>query len=133
MQAIKTGVILLALAAAYAQGPGLQGRIMGREGPRNARRWTFEIRNGGPKAVSGVTLAGIQFAQTGTIGGAPCTPAVKSSLPVKVGTLAAGGSALASVTVDFSGCSNTAKFNVQVNLAGSGGASGTIQRGNEYR
>ena len=135
-KAIGCGIWLTLAAGivAYAaEGPPqLHGRIVSKEGVQNARVWTFEVRNGGTTAVSGAQIDGLRLMPD-----APqaCTPVVKepAGFPLPLGDLAAGATAQAKVTIDFSGCANTAKFRVHVRLAGSGGAWGAIRRSNNYR
>ena len=132
---VKTLPLLLIFSAvASAQEPQLHGRILSKEGTRSLRHWRIELRNTGATAVERVAIGSIQFTQTDLGGAAACSPAVqRPPLPLVLGTVAAGAATTATLAVDFSGCSNTAKFTVQVELTGSGGATGVIRRSNEYR
>ena len=129
--------IAMAAGAAWAAAPEqLAGRIVGKQGVRNARQWTIEVRNSGAEAVPGARLAGVHFRQTSEGGGAACRPVVRepAAFPLVLGDLAAGGSAQAVLTIDFTGCANRAQFTVEMRFSDSGGAArGTRRRSNDYR
>jgi hypothetical protein len=123
-------VLLLGCAASAA--PQLHCRIAAKEGPAEARRWTFAISSDGQTAITGVAIQSIQVVPAPD---GPCQPAVKAParFPLAVGDLPAGGTKTASITLDFSGCPNPAHFNVRLELTGDSGANGILQRNNEHR
>ena len=134
MRMVCIATLMAVAAPGYAQGPQLHGRILSKEGTISARQWRLGVHNAGPAAVDGVTIRAIRFTGSGPNAGPSCTPVVKHpTLPVSLGSVAAGASASQVVTIDFTGCSNAARFTVEVDLAGSNGATGTIKRSNEYR
>jgi Bacterial Ig-like domain (group 3)/FG-GAP-like repeat/Domain of unknown function DUF11/FG-GAP repeat len=112
----------------------LSGAITSKQGPANARVWTFSVTYTGAGTALAAQISGVTFTQTGSGGGQPCTPVIATLFPVQVGNIAAGGSAQGNITVDFSACANAAQFSVGVRLAANNGAiTGSISRNHEYR
>jgi hypothetical protein len=126
---------MMAAAVWGAGGPQLAGRISGKQGVRNARQWTIEVRNSGSDAALGARIGAVRFTQTSAGGGASCTPAIRHPrFPVELGDIPAGGTATASLTIDFRGCANRAQFTVEMDFSDSSGAvRGTLRRSNDYR
>jgi hypothetical protein len=133
LRAMKYALLLglVVGVAVHAGPPQLHGRIAGKQGAQSARVWTFEVSNSGTETVRGAQIGALQLTPDAQV----CAPVVKepARFPLVVGDLPVGGTAQAKVTIDFSGCANTAKFTVRAELSGSGGAAGAIQRSNEYR
>jgi hypothetical protein len=124
---------LLAGAAGAQESAALHARIAGKDGTENARRWTLAIRNEGSAAVSGVEIAAFRLTPSG--GDTACAPTVRTpaSFPLSVGSIAAGGSAAASITIDFTGCSNQTRFSVEMTYGVRGGRQESLQRRSEFR
>ncbi len=92
-------------------GFGLSFKLTSRTGPQNARVFTIMATN--PSSGTAFTTQINSFSLV-QVRGKPCTPAVTapSSFPVSLGDIPAAGSATASVTVDFSSCSDEARFKI---------------------
>jgi hypothetical protein len=138
MKSIRRAMCIgMAVAAAWAAEPvQLDGRIVGKQGVRNARQWTIEVRNSGSDAVRGARIGAVHFTQTSMGGGEACAPAIRTpaAFPLALGDIPAGGTARASLTIDFTGCANQAQFTVEMHFSGNGGAArGTLRRSNDYR
>ncbi len=124
-----------ALQTAYAinscSATPLSGEIISKTGPQNARVWNIEV-NSGPHAATGATIDSFALTQTS---GAKCSPVVKSpSFPHALGDLHAYTSVIAPVTIDFTGCSAAARFNVDIPLSANGGEStGRVVQNNQLR
>jgi hypothetical protein len=118
------------------QGSGataLFGNIASKQGLQNARVWTFQIGNSGTGTATAAQIGSIQFTQEA---GAACSPAITSpaTFPLALGNIPAGSFAQGAVTINFTGCVNTASFSMLVQLSANGGAAtGSIVRNNEER
>ena len=109
----------------------LFGNITSKSGATDARVWSIQLSNNGPAAAVGSEISGVSFLQAG---GATCTPAVSSALPLSAGFLAPGTSATVPLTLDFNGCAANSRFTVTISLsANSGNASGSIVRLNQFQ
>lgn len=120
-------------------GASLSGSIATKAGTQAARVWTLSFSNPGPGTAYGVRLAGFKLRQTG---GAACTPVVRTAFPVNLGDIAAGATASAGVTIDFTGCPALAAFAVDAPFNAANGWHGdpakgspalTISRSNQFR
>jgi hypothetical protein len=112
----------------------LSGEITTKQGPPNARIWTFNVMYTGAGTASAAQISGVTFTQTGLGGGQACTPAIATPFPVQLGNIASGSSVQGSITVDFSSCANAAQFSVEARFSANNGAlSGSILRNHEYR
>ena len=88
--------------------PALSAKISAKSGAIDNRLWTLALRNDGTGTATNVRLTGM------TITSGSCTPVVKSTLPIAVADIAGGASQTTNVTIDFTGCAGTAKFNVRL-------------------
>jgi hypothetical protein len=95
------------------------GTIGAKSGPQSARVWPVNIGNNGPGAAVGAELTNLTLTQTR---GAACTPVITSSFPIAAGTIAPGASAVAGVTINFTGCAANAFFTVSETMSANGGA-----------
>jgi hypothetical protein len=113
----------------------LFGTIAAKQGTQDARQWTILVGNSGNVVATAAQITGIQFTQTALGGGPACTPTVTSpSIPLSLGDIAPGGFAQGTLTIDFAGCANAARFTVLAELASnSGAATGSILRNDEER
>ena len=120
-------------------GASLTGSIATKTGTPDARVWTLTFSNPGRGTAYGVRLAGFTLRQTS---GAACTPVIKTALPIALGDIAAGSSASANVSIDFSGCPALAAFAVDAPFNAASGWHGdpakgspalTISRSNQFR
>jgi uncharacterized repeat protein (TIGR01451 family) len=106
----------------------LGGSIGVKSGPLNARVWPVVIGNNGPGVAQSARVSSFVLQQTL---GAACTPVI-AGLPAIAGDIAAGGTANANVTIDFTGCSSTAFFKVTIGLsADNGGVTASIVKLNQ--
>lgn len=90
----------------------LSGSITGKSGPANARTWTIAVTNSGTAAANGAEVQGILLTP---LSGA-CMPSVKTAFPLALGDIAAGGTATATVSIDFSACPASMQFTVDFPL-----------------
>jgi len=128
---------LLALAAAVPSrttgapppaSPSLVGRITSKSGPSNARVWAITLSNGGSGTANNAQIDSFSLSQTI---GAACTPVVSSpaTFPLAIGSIAPAGSALGTLTIDFTGCPLNARFSVTILFSANAGAvTGSIVR-----
>jgi endo-1,4-beta-xylanase len=84
-------------------GAGMSFALTGRSGPLDARVWTITATNPSMETAYSTQINGFYLRQ---LRGRPCKLTVKppSSFPVVLGDIAAGGTASASFTIDFSHC-----------------------------
>jgi endo-1,4-beta-xylanase len=114
-------------------GSGLTGSIGGKSGPQNARVWSIALSNPGLGPATSAQITGFILTQTS---GAACTPVVTApgAFPISLGDIAAGGSANAAFTIDFTGCAALARFSLNVPFRATAGANtGAVVRNNEFR
>jgi endo-1,4-beta-xylanase len=105
----------------------LNFQITGKSGPLNARVWTITAKNPGPDTAYTVQINSFALQQLPDFlghGAAPCTPAVTSpaTFPILLGDIAAGQSASANITLNFSGCRSRAPFIVKMPWSQANGA-----------
>jgi hypothetical protein len=114
---------------ASAGGTSLGGSIGLKSGPTNARVWPFTVGNNGPGAAVNAQLTSLTLTQTR---GTACTPAISTSFPLIVGSIAPGGNATGNVTIDFSSCASGVAFTATMPLSANGGAAtGSIVKLNQ--
>ncbi len=113
-------------------GFGLAWGIASKTGAQNARVWTLTASNNGSGTAYATQITGLTLTQTA---GAACTPVVTppSSYPVALGDLAAGASANASFTIDFTGCAALARFTFNMPWTSNTYNTGTLTLGNQFR
>lgn len=90
-------------------GYGLRFSLSAANTGKNTQTWTITATNGPVGPAYATTIASLSLNQ---IAGRRCTPtiAAPSSYPIVLGDIAAGGSATAAFTVDFSACQPDARF-----------------------
>ncbi|MEQ1946477.1 MAG: hypothetical protein ABL995_04775 [Bryobacteraceae bacterium] len=109
----------------------LSGVVTSKSGPQNARVWGVEISNSGNIPATGAKVDSFVLNQTF---GPACTPVVMTSMPATIGTIAPGSSGVANVTINFTGCSATARFRLAAAFsANSGAATGQFVLTNQFR
>ncbi len=107
--------------------------ITNKSGLRNARLWTLTLNNKGDFPADTAQIDGLTLTQTY---GTACTPVITSpvAFPLAVGTVPAGSIASGTVTLDFTGCANTARFRATIPFSADNGAvSGTKTLNNQFR
>ena len=120
-----------ALTNAVSGPTSLGGAIAGKSGPTNARVWIFEVGNDGPGSALNAQITGMTFVQTA---GPVCSPVITTPFPLAVGNIAPQVVAQVNVTINFTGCANTAAFTVTApESANNGAATGTIVRLDEFQ
>jgi hypothetical protein len=112
----------------------LSALITDKTGVQNARTWTLTLANNNFYS-SGVNaqIDGISLSQSS---GAACKPQVTSpaTFPLVVGNIPAIGKASSTVTLDFTGCPNNARFTATILFSGNNGAvSGSKTLNNQFR
>ncbi|HME00907.1 MAG TPA: alpha-amylase family glycosyl hydrolase [Terriglobia bacterium] len=99
--------------------PSLSGLITGKTGSRNARSWTITLKDSGSGPAGAAQVNSLSLLQAG---GASCTPAIASTFPISVGSIASGSSANGVVTINFTGCANNARFTARFTFSSDNGA-----------
>ncbi len=99
----------------------LTGSIINKSGPQSARNWTIRINNPNGYAVNNVSLYSFSLTQTS---GTDCSPTITlpAAFPFLMGNISAGGNRTTTVTINFTGCSNSSRFTVDFSFAGNNGA-----------
>src|SRR6185369_1079595 len=122
----------LSLTVQFAPLPTTLNSILNtKTGPANARVWGIQVNNTGLGAASALMLTQMQLTQAG---GGPCTPRVKTPLPVQAATIPPLESGSIPVTIDFTGCDATARFTLSYTVnANSGGAISSRTLYNQFR
>lgn len=93
----------------HLPGYGLRFALTSKSGSKDARLWTITATNGDVGPAYATQITGITLKQ---IEGRPCSPVITppGPFPVSLGDIATSGSASTSLVVDFSKCSDTARF-----------------------
>jgi hypothetical protein len=127
----SSGALLVKIDRASSS-PILSALITNKTGTANARLWTVTISNSGQVAATNAVLNSFTLTQTS---GAACTPVIAGPFPAAVAaSIAAGGSANAMVTIDFSGCTALARFTNSATFSSNAGAvTGTMTLFNQLR
>ena len=100
-----------------------------KSGPLNARAWDLTITNKGPGVANSAELTSFTLTQTA---GAACQPVVATSFPASLGNLAPAGTKAITVTINFTGCAQSARFSVDAKFSADSGAStGSVVRTNQ--
>ncbi|MDQ2947972.1 MAG: lamin tail domain-containing protein [Acidobacteriota bacterium] len=109
----------------------LGAAITAKSGPSVARQWTLTVTNPGSAPSTNTAVNSFSLTQTS---GRACTPVVSAPLP-SLGTIPAnGGSAMANIQIDFTGCPLNARFRLVTNITGNGGAAiGTLTLNNQFQ
>ena len=87
--------------------------------PVDSLVWTMTISNEGTVPAVNTMINGFTLTQTS---GAACTPVVVTTLPLGVGTIAAGNAVQGNITIDFTGCEVLARFRLNSTFSANGGA-----------
>ena len=98
----------------------LTGSITGKVGGRDLRVWKLSLSNSG--ASRAVRSQINTFSLTQASGDGTCHPRVLGRLPIDVGDIAPGGHANVEVPIDFSRCSDSARFAVSLVFSSNNGA-----------
>jgi hypothetical protein len=97
----------------------LSTRLAGKTGADTSRDWQFQVSDSGLAAAKAAKITNVTFRRTD---GTNCFPRVKTgSLPISLGTLIPGDSAVGDVLVNFSGCDSSSQFTVNVTVAANNG------------
>jgi hypothetical protein len=112
--------------------PVLSALVTDKTGAANARAWTVTISNAGQAPATNAILSSFTLLQTG---GPACSPVIAGTFPAAVApSIAAGGSAGAVMTIDFSSCSPVARFTASATFSSNAGAAtGTMTLFNQLR
>jgi len=114
--------VTFSLANGPAQAPNIQAIITGKSDEFPIRNWTFGLTNTGGIAVGQLSVSQLTFKQQS---GAACSPTVTDGLQFRDPMLyatAPQNTATLPVTIDFTGCPQTARFTVTLGLTGNNGA-----------
>ncbi|HLK18830.1 MAG TPA: endo-1,4-beta-xylanase [Bryobacteraceae bacterium] len=113
-------------------GFGLTFKIASKTGTQSARVWTITATNPSSTTAYGTQITGFTLTQTG---GAACTPVITppSSFPVSLGDIPGSGMASASFTIDFTGCSATARFTLTAPWNSAVYHTGTLVSGSQFQ
>ena len=109
----------------------MAGNIIAKSGPSNARVWTLSLYDNGPAGAAAVQVPSFTLVQTA---GAACTPLRDTMLPLGFGTILAGQTGTATVTLDFTGCPAAARFTATFTYSANyGTVSGSVVRTNQFQ
>jgi hypothetical protein len=98
----------------------LTASVVSTSGPAGARVWTFRLSNTGSGGAGDVRITSLVVQP---VQGTCTSPVVVTTpLPQIVGAVAPGGSVLAPVTIDFSGCMSLPHFKAVVSFDALGGS-----------
>jgi alpha-galactosidase len=98
----------------------LTGTISGKTGSNGLRIWTVSLNNSGPGSALGTQIN--TFSVTQTSGAGSCHPKALLPLPIELKSIPPGGHAEVDVPIDFSGCTESAGFSVNVVFSADNGA-----------
>jgi hypothetical protein len=110
--------------------PMLSAAVTGKAGAINARVWSVTLNNAGDGEAQNARLTGLALQQTY---GVACTPVIASAMPIAAGTIAAGGSAVLPVTIDFSGCAAAARFKATIGFTADNATPSALTLFNQFR
>lgn len=112
--------------------PALSGTLQYKTGSDNARVWSYHVFNSGTGPATGAAITNLTFTLTG---GKFCSPTIlPGQLPVSLGAIQPGGSAVGAATISFIDCDATSRFTVSATLSSNSGAvMATVLRNNERK
>jgi len=113
--------------------PDLSVVITKKSGAQNARIWTVSLSNKSGCPAENAQVDTFILSQTA---GATCTPVITSPLtfPLGLGNIAANTQASGTVTLDFTGCPNNARFKATIPFSSNNGAeTGSKTLNNQFR
>jgi hypothetical protein len=109
----------------------MAGNISAKTGPASARVWTLSLTDNGPAGALAATISAFTLMQ---VAGAACAPNISTRFPVVLGTLGAGQTGLANVTIDFTGCAAAARFTATFTFTATNGTvTGAVVRTNQFQ
>jgi endo-1,4-beta-xylanase len=114
-------------------GYGLNFKVASKTGATGGTRtWTITATNPSSSPAYGTQITAFTLTQTG---GAACTPVITppSSYPVSLGDIAAGNTANASFTIDFTGCSSISRFTLNMPWSSAVYNVGTLVSANQFQ
>jgi endo-1,4-beta-xylanase len=114
-------------------GFGLNFKVSTKSGTvGGSRTWTIVATNPSGSPAYAAQITGFTLTQTG---GAACSPVVTppSSYPVLLGDIAANSTATATFTINFTGCSATARFTLNMPWSSAVYNTGTLVSGNQFQ
>ena len=113
-------------------GYDLSFSVTTRSGTPKARIWTVTANNPSQGTAYQTQINGFSLTQ---VSGPDCTPALSPvTFPVVLGDIAAGQTASANFTIDFTRCANFARFTLTMPWSSANGAdAGTLVSGNQFR
>ena len=113
--------------------PKLAALISNKSGPQNARLWTIALTNKSYCPAENAEIDGLALTQSY---GTTCAPLITSPavFPLGVGNIPGGGTVSGTVTLDFTGCANNARFSATIPFSANNGAvTGTKTLNNQFR
>lgn len=111
----------------------LSALISSKSGSQNARTWNVTVFNRSNFSAKNAQIDGLIISQTS---GVACSPLITNpiSFPLGIGNISAHKKANGSITVDFTGCPNNARFKVTIPFSSNIGAvSGSKTLNNQFR
>lgn len=106
--------------APVVDSPNLTASVIGKEGPHSLRVWKVSLNNLGAGRASGSQINQLSLTQSG--GGGACHPKVVKRLPIEVGNIIPSGYASVDVPIDFSKCSDNARFSMNLVFSANNGS-----------
>jgi alpha-galactosidase len=106
--------------APIVESSNLTTSIVGKDGPHSLRVWKISLNNLGAGRAAGSQINTLSLTQSG--GDGKCHPRVVGMLPIEVGEIVPGGHSMVEVPIDFSKCSDSARFNVNLVYSANNGS-----------
>jgi alpha-galactosidase len=106
--------------APIVESANLTASITGKEGAHALRIWKVSLSNLGVGRANGSQINAFSITQVG--GDGACHPRIIGKFPIEVGDILAGGHANMDVPIDFSRCSGSARFSLDVVFSANNGS-----------
>lgn len=113
--------------------PNLSAGITKKTGTQNIRLWTISLANKSGCPAENAQIDTLTLAQTA---GSACAPVITNppAFPLGVGNIPAVSQASGSVTLDFTGCPNNARFKATIPFSSNNGSvMGSKKLNNQFR
>ncbi len=113
--------------------PSLSAGITKKTGSQNVRLWTISLANKSGCPAENAQIDALALVQTT---GSACTPVITNPpvFPLGIGNIAAVSQANGTVTLDFTGCPNNARFKATIPFSSNNGAvTGSKTLKNQFR
>jgi alpha-galactosidase len=106
--------------APVVESANLTASIPGKAGSHSLRVWEVSLSNLGMSDAKGSQIHTFSLTQSG--GDGACHPRVIGRIPIEAGDIVPGGRSSVEVPIDFSNCSDTARFSVNLVFSANNGS-----------